>query len=177
MNSTKTKIKVGDRVKIINPEFFVRCGYDNNLKSQAELIESNHKRDILDLIGKVFPRKAVWNPSGSLPDEYYHEGFRTNLDIAVNKIASALAYEAVKRDMRSGAERKVFTKRRDLTIGWDCYNLEVEKVKFVKTGKYVPSSSGYEDWEPGYLSGEKTHRILQLETGDWIEDIHVEKVE
>ena len=58
VNNTKTKIKKGDKVRIINPEFFVRCGYDNNPSYCAEKIVADHKEDIVNLIKTVFPYRG-----------------------------------------------------------------------------------------------------------------------
>ncbi len=149
-------IRIGDKVKIITPEFFVRCGYDNDHKSACEYVTSNYCDQIVKFI-----LESEYAPTPSL-------GIYKLNDIAdsflFKKIVSALAYERVGQLRASGMERKIYNQQEKWLKGKTFF---VNDIFFCKTGVYCHPSGGYNYWgeydyNPGGLSAEKTHKILVL---------------
>jgi len=167
----KDIIRVDDKVRIINPEFFVRCGYENNRQSHTERIEIVNRDDIIELIKNVFPNHFPKIIS-------YSKDSMARWESVIHNVAKALAYEAVHENMKSGEERKIFTSK--YSVGSYFGNDVVTDIKYVKTGTYIPPHIYHgvwdDDYEPGGLLNEKVHKILQIDFDNWIEDINVEKV-
>jgi len=46
-------IRVGDQVKIIIPDFFEACRYDNNIITKTEEVVEQHGKEIRDFIHKM----------------------------------------------------------------------------------------------------------------------------
>jgi hypothetical protein len=148
-------IRIGDRVRVVNPEFFVRCGYPMVFQYEAKRVVRDRRESI-----ESFLRSHDIEP-------YRLDSL--GLHPAVTKIAKVLAYELCKAKKWGGRERKIYTHRFDLYAGQD---FSVASVRFVKTGEYISGEcygtyGGYE-YEPAYLSNEKTHRILKLNIFDLI---------
>src|SRR5574343_291263 len=179
-------IRIGDKVKIINPELFVRCGYELVPGDLYEEIAKKYKEQIDNFLRSVFgpPKSKMINSDvfGELRSEFYNQDVYT----VEGKIIDALCYYEVKRRKFGGNERKIYTEPDE-----KCKNKIgiVERIKFVKTGIYSP---GYEsggnwacepEWHPPYLKDETTHKILTVKINNHpfyshisIESIHVEKV-
>lgn len=182
-------IRVGDKVKILNPELFVRCGYEltpNNEDLQSEVMDK-YKDKIDEFIKSLFGPIQKVNASILFEEEYSYWDDQ-DVNTLESKIINALCYYEVKRKGFGGKERKIYAthvnKMKDI-IG------KVVKIKFHKTGTYIPGSYSYSaydlsDYDPAYLENEKTHKILIVQIPDsnyiWrtqnisIESIHVEKV-
>ncbi len=163
-------IRVGDMVKIINPEFFVRCGYPMDFNDAYEHIDRNHNAPMHELIKSMIPE------AGPVRKHKVYE-----------KLVRIFAYEYMRSKKFGGPERKIYTMRIRKQL------LKVYRVldiRFVKTGIYYPgdldNSEGiaYLDQLP-YLDKEKTHKLLQLdclatvdgivEPFDWMEARNVRK--
>ena len=157
-------IRPQDEIRIVNPEFFLRCGYENNHKTAMEKIRAEYGDKILQFIhdweksfhgstSKVTYKGSTYLLKELTPPKSY------------DKIISALAYDLVGIEMRTGAERKIFTERNETYKG---STYIVDEVFFCQTGKYYPAKSYQEYWSgeyeytPGGLSEVKTHRILRL---------------
>ena len=141
-------IRIGDTVKIITPERFIRCGYPfDQVKATDNLID--HYRDDIDaFIAKI-------DPNPKYPKTYIPEG---DLRALCGRIARIVAI----RDGFGGRERSLHTERDEALTGLRC---TVSAKKVHKTGSYFgPSASDDYDFEPGGLSDEKTHVILTLDT-------------
>lgn len=141
-------IKAGDVVKVINPHFFVRCGYPLDFNEE---VDKTLERD------------------GKLIKSFLKVFGHSDLDIAVMpkmqyKIASALTYESCRKRGWGGNQRTIHTEHMPL-LQDVC--VEVTNVRFVKTGVRCP---GYVDhwgeYDGPYLSNETTHRILELRLQD-----------
>ena len=182
-------IRVGDRVKIINPEVFLRCGYPLSVETETEEIKKLFGVTIEDLVYSCTSDHFMQRNEKGL--------YENNLAIpitpntvqlgAFNKIAKALGYVRVKAKKFGGNERKIFTEIHDELKGKEG---RVEKTKFVRTGVYVRGSGYSDDYERPYLSEEKLHKILTLALFDSkesnpeifmyepvkIEVIHVKKI-
>jgi hypothetical protein len=82
------------------------------------------------------------------------------------KIIDVLAYEMIKFKGFGGTERTIHTEYKPELRG---KLFKVMGTKMHMTGRYVPPYSNYDSWtgeydyEPGYLEGQKSHRILLLD--------------
>jgi hypothetical protein len=168
-------IRIGDKVKVINPLFVERVGYDNNLEASIKYVEDNFFPQITAFVNSILsPGSDVLR--------------RTNYSKVDHKIVRALAYGFVGKNMKSGAERKIFTKEQGGYWG----EFYVTGIKYVQTGQYDPPHSHqdyYGEWDsyPGGLSEMKTHKLLCIDHepywsrsefphGNWIEACNVEKI-
>lgn len=161
----RTKIiRVGDLVRVINPQVFVRVGY--NLTKQIvkeSLITNEEKTSIAQLISK---KETAYNLDLWSPVE--NKVFDEMLD--------SLAYLKLKRNGFGGKERKIFTEYNSDLLNKE---LKVESKRFVKTGFYQPGGVfGYfePEYEPAYLEKEKSNIILKLYDPDNL-DLCVSPVE
>ena len=164
----KQVIREGDTVKVINPIFIYKWGYDNNIKDVTEELLQNDK--IRESITELFNIVKADNELTK---------------VAYEAVIRPLAYNVVKSRMKSGSERKLWTQE---LLEYQDITCSVYQTKIIKTGKYVPpycyvSYFGEHDDEPGHLSEEKTHKLLKLSLLDldwereyWIEECNVEKV-
>ena len=181
-------IRVDDIVRIDNPEMFIRCGYPLCINDMCEEIEKHFKNVIEDLIYSV-----------SNGDEFVRRDDRENhsdkwgtirpilhSNDDYGRIYRELAYRRLQGKNFGGNERKVFTEKVESVRG---KKARVVGIKFVKTGIRHNGYSGYDysygnhDYEPPYLSDEKTHKILQIdliepvEYGNWTEGIDNHRIE
>jgi hypothetical protein len=154
---------------VVNPEFFVRCGYPMTVHDELQKVLDEQSDGI-----KAFLREC------GVP----YDGWPQNFP-AVQQVARIIAYERCKAAKWGGKQRAIYTKRFDDLAG---ETFVVQSVRFVKTGEYCPGHNGYDDdYNPPYLLDEKTHRIVQTRftgqlTGEMIESleieaVHLEKVE
>jgi hypothetical protein len=160
-------IRIDDCVQIANPEVFVRVGYPLDFYDEFEQVEKQYRGDVVRFISST---------CGGGPLRIGDVTFEQ----VVTKCLRAITYLKIKEKNFGGRERRIFTEQRREFEGQVC---SVEGAKFVKTGTYVPgcrTSYEYEDYEPPYLSKEKTHKILKLthnfETF-WIEAKNVKKIQ
>lgn len=161
-------IRIGDEVKIINPNFFIRCGYPLSLKDEIKEINKHYGKATRDLMNQIVDgKKAIEEPEKTEyecpPHSCQYEFFKY------------LAYFRLMAKKFGGNERTLHTE----------YHQEfkdkittVTFIKFVKTGIREPGFSsrsfydGYE-CEPPCLSNQKTHKILELnipvqeKTNEW----------
>jgi len=144
-------IRVSDKVKIINPEFFIRCGYPKSQKSEIEVVKKEFRHVILNMI---------------CSREKCHSFDIDRHNHLLEKVCREIAYARLRNMGYGGNERKIYTERleehKDKTF-------RVVSIKFCKTGKYYPpsgpSGGGYyaeDDYESGGLANEKTHKILHI---------------
>lgn len=144
----KPVYRPGDRVIIMQPQVFVRCGYPFDVVKETDSILTHYRFDIEQLIEKI---DQNGQPS--------HYGF----DPDIRAVASRLARIVAIRRGYGGNERRIYTE-------WCAEILGKEGTVFskrvVKTGnRYGPSGGRDEDghwYEPGRLENEKTHVILQV---------------
>lgn len=138
-------IRVGDQVKVIIPKIFLRCGYDNDFFSALEKV-------------KIYREEAYALALVIYPNSMYETSALTD------KILEALAYGQLRKDMKHLSKRKIFCEESP-----DLENkvFEVSKIFFVKTGIYnfglnMPIGWAHDDYQPPYLSNQKTHKILVI---------------
>ena len=168
-------VRETDRVRVANPEFFVRVGYPMTLAGEEQRVREDRRAAIESFLA------AEGVSTYQLPSLGCHK--------AVAQVARILAYWSCKQKGWGGRERRIYTHRIESLAGAE---FDVQGVRFVKTGTYEPASTrgsydGY-DYEPAYLSNEKTHRIVRttlygvLPGSQWsdvleIEACHLEVVE
>lgn len=147
---SKDIIRVGDRVRIVVPELFVRCGYPLTVQNEQEKIELEFGKDIIDLMEKV---GLQVKPTEVSPPVFH-------------KIAKELGYASAKQKRFGGHKREIYTRKSEELLGVE---VSVVEVRFVKTGNYESGGySGYEweEYEPPCLTNVATHKILGFFHGD-----------
>ncbi|MFA7219193.1 MAG: hypothetical protein WC119_01640 [Synergistaceae bacterium] len=181
--------RVGDFVRIDNPQMFIRCGYPLGINDVREEIRKNHLKKIEDFITGILCEEG--NGNKSLDNSF--GDLRNNVpSICAWKIINALAYERLKAKKFGGRERSIHTEFDKNAKG---KIFKINKTRCVMTGTYSPPSGGYDYWsgeydyEPGYLNNQERHRILMLSPCEYtenvwsmggyyeIEDCHVTKIE
>ncbi|PWC98013.1 hypothetical protein [Azospirillum sp. TSO5] len=141
--SKKNVIRIGDKVRILDPRLFIRCGYPLCHKDVVDDLERNRSDDI-QAVAKQFGIAA----SGVVRD----------------RLVSALAYGILRSKRFGGHERSIhLTEPRDHLGG---LVTTVADKAVVVTGSYFPPSGYYDDYDPGGLDGAKSHVILTLRAYD-----------
>lgn len=133
----------GDKVKIIKPEIFVRCGYP---KSKLDFPVSLEEREKIKSLLVSFVASS----------EFYDYRYDCSLD----KICDEVSYLRLLKNNFGGYERKIHTFHNDRYI--DIIG-EVISKRIVKTGTYDYGYLGYDgDSCPPCLKNESSHIILTL---------------
>lgn len=152
----KPLFKIGDKVKIINPERIVRVGYPLS----REMVKKTITSDELDTVAKLLGYSNNIN---------LIHGSNQRILNAADKILDNIAYVRLVKQGFGGKERKLYTEL--LTEYKDKIGI-IEAKKVVRTGNYYPAWSGHDsytgeyDYEPGGLDNAKCHLILGLSFGD-----------
>lgn len=193
MNKSKTDLmRVGDIVRITEPERFVRCGYELTPRIMVDRLMEDSQDIIIDFLEKILkhPNRVISN----------HKSFYANSSInrdvgGVSQLLSAIAFIKVRDEGFGGKDRKIFTQRQNILE-----NLVVKVIdtKACMTGEYYQPSSGVDMsgeyyYESGGLKNRVSHRLLRVcpayspylyiedsvdheqFEGTWIEDIHCER--
>jgi len=160
-------IRVGDIVKIINPERVIRVGYPIPFNDACEEIDKLYQDEIFTFLNKTIYKSTNKSEKCALFDFSL-----INIDEkskVYKKIVSALAYEYIQQKGFGGRERKIYTEYRQDLEG---AIVKVTNIFIRKTGTYFSPSGGYDnysgeyDYDPGGLDKMKTHKILELD--HWI---------
>jgi len=157
-------IRQGDVVKIIVPEFFIRCGYPKDIKEEAETVKKEFKNDLIKMMGL----KDVLDWSHRSDSAKY-----------LDKVCREIAYARLKMGGFGGKDRTIHTETIEDLKGKE---FTVTGIKFCKTGVYFPPTGGYNsydgdwDYDPGYLANEITHKILTLSSGIRVSELKIEAV-
>lgn len=152
----KQVFKVGDRVKIINPEIILRVGYPLDKKAvKTTVFKADQKNEIRNLINKFGFYSSAFPGSdrAKLFDFSY-------FDDIFDQIEDVLAYFTLRKLGFGGRERTLHTviypELKD-QIGF------ISDKNVVKTGTYEYGRAYSEiDYDPPYLSNVKSHVILYL---------------
>jgi hypothetical protein len=177
-------IREGDMVRVVIPEVLVRVGYPLCFEEAREQTEEKLAPAIAKLIDEIHYHACNKTERGtpsiaSLKDRRVYK-----------RILNAAAYEFLRARRFGGVKRSIYTRTAPELEG---EVFPVAGVKFRKTGDYYPPSGGYgtwyddyDDYEPGGLGNEKTHKFVDICTfsmrkmdgsdGTWIEVCHVEKI-
>ena len=95
-------IRVGDTVKIINPQFFVRCGYQLSFEEACEEVKEEYGNRIEKFLQSFnFIATPRWKDIVSRENKYSQ---------VFDKVVAILAYSYTKAKKFGGNERKIFTK-------------------------------------------------------------------
>lgn len=172
----KSKIKVGDLVRIVNPQIFVRCGYPLCVKDVMESIDQNIAID------------AIKRLTG-IPDQRPFK-ITSKVERAIRDINKGLAYALMLSKGFGGSERKIYTREEPSHLN---AIVKVESKRQVVTGtRYPGCGPGYygDEAEGPSLENQQRHTLLKFwpvtfeavllsDSTDYleIEQIHVEKVE
>lgn len=143
--SIGTVARVGDRIRITRPAFFVRCGYPLDFDAEYRKVLADRRDDIGRFLVSV----------GVAPGESIR--LSRDMEVAVQKVARAIAYATIRQRRFGGRDRRIYTHEFPDLAGVEA---AVSGVRFVKTGEWVPGSGG-EEPEPNWLANERTHRILE----------------
>ena len=145
----KDIIRKGDKIRIIKPYFFIRCGYPKSNDTETNTVIEKYEKQIKEMVYDQTTPSSVFNTQHI--DRHL-----------LTKIAKEIAYARLRINGFGGAERTIHTKHleelkdKEYTVG---------EIKYHKTGTYSPPShSGdyYEEYEPATLENAKTHKILSL---------------
>ena len=130
MNTSMTKkrsiIRMYDRVKIINPEFFIRCGYPKCQEDEMKVV--------IKEFGYQIHRMIEPGPGAAANGLAWHGDERL-----FEKVCREIAYARLKNMGFGGGKRTIHTERREEFMG---KTFSVTKVKICKTGSYYPPSYG-----------------------------------
>jgi hypothetical protein len=151
-------VRVGDQVRIVNPQIFIRCGYPWSKQYVIEnVITADERQGLAKLLG--------YNYATDIGGEYFRP---------YNTMLEAFAYFKLIKNNFGGRERSIHTENKPELQDKIC---RVVGKKTVKTGVYRSGSCYGEegDWEPPYLDDEKTHIILELcEIDNFMQEFKIE---
>ena len=178
----KQSFKKGDKVRIINPQIFIRCGYPETIESAGEKMEKWFKekygKSLESHLLEFFPFL-----SDPLISEYKIILEESSFDF--DKIKESFYRAYLKNELNfGGRERRVYTKYEPQLEGKICKIIS-EKPMIKKSGNYVHSSGGRgpdDDYEPAYLRDVKTHVFYEVVSyelnpffSEWVERENLEK--
>jgi hypothetical protein len=148
----KDVIRVGDVVKIKEPNMFVRCGYPLSFEDMRKDVEKKHSADISKFL------YSLKIPCGG---NYFDINQKFKNSREFDKIRDALAYYFLKQCSFGGNERTIHTKVNETYRNTEAI---VVAIQFVKTGTYSPGYHGgfWDDNEPSALYNQETHKILHV---------------
>ena len=148
-------IRVNDRIKIINPNFFKRCGYPLSLEDAFCHI-NNFDEQIRNLLESIINIESNTQYVKMVYNKY------------INQIKKGYAGAYLESVGFGGSTRQIETF--ELKDYKDRIFYVVDK-KVVRTGKYTKDS-----YSGSYLSNQKAHTILELNEGTYQKDFLHSKV-
>lgn len=169
-------IRIGDCIKVIEPQEFVRCGYPMTIQDAKEKLQKDQllRQEVDGLMARVALKHGI---------HYVGPGFATPIH---SRIMSALGYLSLKMQDFGGNQRRIHTRINESLRGLIA---EVTEKRRVMTGDYCSGSSstsydGEIEYEPAGLANARTHVILSCQgrrdgygyISFEIEQVHVEKL-
>lgn len=133
----------GDKVRIVRPFRFIRCGYPKTVTSETEHV-----------LREFGPQIAKLSQDCGVHPEFEHRGKNP-----LRKIAAEIAYLRLKTYGYGGRERQIYREVLPQLEGKEFFVIDK---KTCVTGTYNSSSGYVEDYEPATLSNQKTHLLLQV---------------
>lgn len=149
-------IREGDNIKIIIPEYVERVGYPLTKKIIVESMTREQKDRLYKSISEIFGIEHYSGDPSLIFLDPNEDGER---------VLYAIADKILKERGWGGRERKIYTK---IDESYKDQVYTVYKKKVVKTGTYNHGSSWHDYWtgeydyEPAYLSNEKTHVLYGI---------------
>jgi hypothetical protein len=150
-------IRLNDNVRIIIPEYFVRCGYPLTKEIVKDTIITKEQKQA---IWKMMESFGEYSTNVELIDEMTVK-LSGDGDNTFNDILDKMASVIIRQQGWGGKERKIYTKRDEKLMGLDAH---IYSKKVVKTGIYHHGyTSGWEEpeYEPAYLDDEISHVIYE----------------
>lgn len=146
-------IRIGDVVEIIEPQLYVRTGYDLSKESIKLQFSDEDRKKISDLVMHF-----------KLGDSDTPRVLCDKSIKAYEKIEDEIAHIKLINNQATGSERKIFTE----------YNPHLKNAKAIVVGKFTKitgiyhRSSSYQSWDewdytPAYLNKQKCHLIYRLQ--------------
>ena len=165
-------IRIGDTVKIINPEIISRIDYPMSFEDARKEVKELYHNEIIELLNKTVYKQTLKTSSKFklLLADISVKGWSG--DVTYEKIVSTLSWIHIRCKGFGGKEKKIYSEIRQELIG---ITAKVRNIMIRKTGIYFAPSGGYNSYdgeyesEPGGLDNEKTHKILELDY--WINEI------
>jgi len=140
-DQAKTIYRPYDRVEIIAPHVFKRCGYPIDVK---ELANTFTAKQITEAIRAVYPNHPEY-------DRNYWP---------MKRVAKALAVAVAAERRFGGYTRSIHTEQHDDIVG---QVVTVYGKRVVMTGERYPGCQGYDgDYEPPYSGDAKANVILNV---------------
>lgn len=149
-------VRIGDRVKIIHPHFFVRCGYPMSLESSI-LHVNKYQCRIENLLKEIINLNEENNYDSNKYKRY------------INSIKKEYARAYLEKENFGGDNRIIETI--ELKEHLNEEYLVMDK-RVVRTGTYIKRANDY----PAELINQKSHVILELDMYVEIKDIFYSKL-
>jgi hypothetical protein len=156
MSKRKNVIRIGDKVKIINPEIFQRVGYPMTTQIIKESHITDEQRRLLD---------KLMETTGNHKYELYKDVINPEYD----KLEHVFSTIVLKSMGFGGDERNVHTETKPEYK--DKIGTVISK-RYVKVGTYNSATNyqgyfdDYPEYEPAYLKNEKTVIIYNVSIGE-----------
>lgn len=185
MSTRKDVIRLYDRVRILNPQVFLRCGYPLT----KQMIKDTMTKEQRDAIHELFKKFDI---NTQVPEDVKSclvFDYSVLDDKAYQLVLDVMAGVLLRKQGWGGHQRTIYTEHNPRFFN---ATGTVHGKKVVKTGTYRSGGGSYDyysggyDYDPPYLDGEETHVILEIYTdflGDYpggykleIEKCHVEKI-
>jgi hypothetical protein len=155
-------LKEYDPVKIINPTFVMRIGFNLCV---ADIISSWTNSDKIAIPSLI--KRLSGEPAEEVVVAEYSDTFLDTFSAKPEKYNSlyyTLAQAVLKKKNFGGNRKSLHTKEFPELLN---ATATVSSRKVRKTGTYVPASGGYNyegeyDYDPAYLANEKTHVLYEL---------------
>jgi len=160
MSKRKDIIRVGDRVKIVVPDVVVRVGYPLTKAAMMEKQTPEQIKAIEDMF-LAFGVKSYPDKDGDFLKVTMTDSVADRL---LQRIRYTMAGIQLRQEGWGGKERRIHTHTIKELKG---KLATVDAKRVVKTGDYHHGYSGCDYWgeydyEPSYLSNEKTHVLYKL---------------
>lgn len=179
-------IRVGDRVRIVNPDIFIRCGYP---LTKEDILRNYLKKEDIKVIENFLAHFEIYQPYISLNKKTLCEiDDNPTYTRVFDRVADAVAYGVLSKKGFGGRERKIYTEF-DATLS-NATATVIER-KVVNTGNYEPGwyDSYGGDGEMPSLTNQKSHVIFEVLIDSdpdlykinlckrvWVEKINLEKI-
>lgn len=196
MPKDKNLIRIGDKVKVINPDIVDRCGYPLTRQIVKDTMITKEQKDAIITMMRAFSGGTPIPIVEELPQDLFYvqqDDVPPDVDFdTYDKILDSFVFQILKDKNFGGRERILhITHRESLRdkAGW------VSERKVVKTGTYKGGGGSYSydgdfDYEPPYLDNEETHVLFKFRPdynyndvcqdikfwGAWIEKKDLEKI-
>ena len=172
MSKRKNVIRINDRVRILNPQIFVRCGYPLTVQIVKDTIITQKQKDAIWTMLEAF---NIPNIPDRVQDNYFV--FTKADNKTYEKILHDMAWVVLGQKGWGGKDRKIYAEYKPELLDRE---FQVISKRVVKTGTHISGHSyrdyfsSYDEYDPPYLMNEKTHIILKL-SSDTFTDKEIEQ--